>query len=130
MPSDEHKLVVFYDGSCPFCTFSATRLKKLDWMNNLQIYDLYTPEVLQKYHIPYEEAILRIQVINKKQERKEGLEALLEISKFIPSLCFFLPIFWLTIKLGLGTKIYDWIARNRFLFPVPGYCPIPDDKGK
>jgi predicted DCC family thiol-disulfide oxidoreductase YuxK len=43
-------------------------------------------------------------------------------------LWIFIPLFWLIIQIGLGERIYDWIAKNRFLFPVPGYCPVPDQE--
>ncbi|HSM25648.1 MAG TPA: DUF393 domain-containing protein [Anaerolineaceae bacterium] len=127
MESNGKKIIVFYDGSCPFCTYSAMRLKRLDWLDNLIIFDLNIPDILMKYQIPYEDAILRIQILTKNQERKQGMEALFEVSKYVPLLWFFIPIFWLVIKLGYGTKIYDWIAKNRFLFPVPGYCPMPKE---
>jgi predicted DCC family thiol-disulfide oxidoreductase YuxK len=118
--------IVFYDGTCPFCVYSARKLKKLDWMNKLKILDLFTPGLLEKHNIPLEKAMKRIQVITTENVCKEGMEALLFISGRLPLLWIFIPFFWLSIKLGLGSRIYDWIARNRFLFPVPGYCPIPD----
>ena len=122
------EVIVFYDGSCPFCVASARNLKKLDWLNKLKIIDLFTPGILEKYHIPLEEAVRRIQVLKNHEIRKEGMEALLLISYYLPLLWILTPFFWMSIKLGLGSKIYDWIAKNRFLFPVPGYCPIPDSK--
>jgi len=70
----------------------------------------------------------RIQVIKNGTIQKEGMDALLLISFDLPLLWIFIPFFWLSIKLGLGSMIYDWIARNRLLFPVPGYCPIQDPK--
>jgi len=120
--------IVFYDGTCPFCVYSARNLKKMDWMNKLNILDLFTPGLLEKYNIPLEKAINRIQVVKNGNVRKEGMDAVLLISFDLPLLWIFIPFFWLSIKLGLGSMIYDWIARNRFLFPVPGYCPIPDAK--
>ena len=120
--------IVFYDGTCPFCVFSARKLKKLDWMNKLRILDLYTPGLLDQYNVPIEKATNRIQVIKNSNIRKEGMDALLLISFDLPLLWIFIPFFWLSIKLGFGSKIYDWIAKNRFLFPLPGYCPIPDPK--
>ena len=121
-------MIVFYDGTCPFCVYSARNLKKMDWMNKLKILDLFTPGLLEKYNIPLEKAMNRIQVIKNGSIQKEGMDALLLISFDLPLLWIFIPFFWLSIKLGLGSMIYDWIARNRFLFPVPGYCPIPDAK--
>lgn len=120
--------IVFYDGTCPFCVFSARKLKKLDWMNKLRILDLYTPGLLDQYNVPIEKATNRIQVVKNGNIRKEGMDALLLISFDLPLLWIFIPFFWLSIKLGFGSIIYDWIARNRFLFPLPGYCPIPDPK--
>lgn len=128
MTSTFEKILVFYDGTCPFCTFSAARLLKFDWLGKLKVLDLYSNNVLEKYDIPIEEAVQRIQVINKQGIRKGGMDALLEISYHLPLLWLFIPIFWLVIKFGFGAKIYDWIAKNRFLFPVPGYCPMPEEK--
>lgn len=125
---DIKEVIIFYDGTCPFCVISARNLKKLDWLNKLIIIDLFTPGILEKYHIPLEEALNRIQVVRNHKVRREGMEALLLISGYLPLLWLLVPFFWLLIKLGLGLKIYDWIARNRFLFPVPGYFPIPDSK--
>ncbi len=50
-------MIVFYDGTCPFCVYSAKNLKKLDWMNRLTILDLFTPGILEKYDIPLEKAM-------------------------------------------------------------------------
>ncbi len=122
------EIVVFYDGTCPFCVTSARNLKKLDWLNKLKIIDLFTPGILEIYDVPLEEAMNRIQVVKNHKIRREGMNALLLISWYLPLLWIFIPFFWLSIKLRIGSKIYDWIARNRFLFPVPGYCPIPDSK--
>jgi predicted DCC family thiol-disulfide oxidoreductase YuxK len=128
MTSNDKKLLVFYDGTCPFCTFSATRLLKFDWFKKLKILDMYSNGVLEKFDIPLEDAVQRIQILNGRGKRKQGMRAILEISLNLPILWIFIPLFWLIIQIGLGERIYDWIAKNRFLFPVPGYCPIPDQE--
>ncbi len=130
MDKNEKEVIVFYDGTCPFCVASASNLKKLDWFKKLKIINLFTPGILEKYNIPLEKAMNRIQVVKNHTIFREGMEALLLISTYLPVLWLFIPFFWLSIKLGLGSKIYDWIARNRFLFPVPGYCPIPDPENE
>lgn len=122
------RTLVLYDGTCPFCTFSATRLRKLDWFHRLEIIDMYSGEILQNHQIPIEDAMQRIQVLNMKSHRKQGMEGILEISLHLPVLWVLVPFFWIINSVGLGNKIYDWIAKNRFLFPVPGYCPIPEEK--
>lgn len=119
-------ILVFYDGTCPFCVYSARKLKKLDWFDKLSLINLHSPGELEKFKIPYDEAMNRIQVVRGEDNRKEGMEAIMVISFYLPLLWVFIPLFWIAIKLGLGSMIYDWIAKNRFLFPVPGYCPLPD----
>ena len=128
MDTKGKQILVLYDGTCPFCTFSATRLRILDWFNRLEIIDLYTQGTLEKYQIPVEDAMQRIQVLTKKGKRKEGMDGILEISLQLPVLWIFVPFFWFIILIGLGNRIYDWIAKNRFRFPVPGYCPMPEKK--
>ncbi len=128
MKGQKERSLVFYDGTCPFCTFSATRLRKLDWFHQLEIIDMYSQGVLKEYQIPLEDATRRIQVINLKGKRKEGMDGLLAISLRLPALWLLVPFFRILILIGLGDRIYDWIAKNRFLFPVPGYCPLPENK--
>jgi len=119
-------LKVLYDGTCPFCVYSARNLKKIDWFHNLSLVNLYTPGILENYDISLESATNRIQVIRNEKEHKEGMEAILLISRSLPLLWLFIPFFWISIKLGFGVGLYDWIAKNRFLFPIPGYCPFPE----
>ena len=120
------KLIVLYDGTCQLCTYSARKLNKLDWMNKLDVVDLHSTDLLDQYKIPLEQALTRIQVVKDAKISKEGMEGILLISFYVPLLWVFIPVFWLSIKLGFGSRIYDWIAKNRLLFPVPWYCEIPN----
>ena len=122
------KLIVLYDGTCPFCTYSAQKLIKFDWLNKLEVVDLNSSDLLAQYKIPLEQALTRIQVVKDTKIRREGMEGILLISFYVPLLWIFIPVFWLSIRLGFGSRIYDWIAKNRLLFPVPGYCEIPEEK--
>jgi predicted DCC family thiol-disulfide oxidoreductase YuxK len=125
--TQDMKLIVLYDGTCPFCSFSAQKLRKLDWFQKLDMVDLHSTDLLEYYKIPFEHALTRIQVVKNEKIREEGMKGILLISYYLPLLWLFIPIFWVSIKLGFGSKIYDWIAKNRLLFPVPGYCEIPEE---
>lgn len=125
------ELNVLFDGTCPFCTASAKRIKQLDWLGRISIQDFHHAGILDHYGIPYEIANRRIQVIDASGKVSEGIDAILEISKRIPLLWILLPFVWISIQLKLGQKVYDWIAKNRFLFPVPGVCKWdPENPGK
>lgn len=61
----------FYDGTRPFCVACARDLKKLEWLNLLTTIDLFTPGILEKYHIPIEEVVNRIQFVKNHEVRRE-----------------------------------------------------------
>lgn len=118
------KLQVYYDGSCPICNTSAGFIDRLDWFNKVELVDLYEPGALEKAGISYKRAIYRIQVKTGECTIYEGIDALTLISVVIPSLWLIAPVLWLAGKIGIGNKVYDWIAKHRLIFPIPGYCKI------
>ncbi|MDG0960752.1 DUF393 domain-containing protein, partial [Bacillus paranthracis] len=54
------------------------------------------------------------------------------LAKVVPSYWFAVPFIKLSIVLGFGSKVYDYIANNRKLVPVghcrEGICEIPTKK--
>ena len=94
MDKNEKEVIVFYDGTCPFCVASARNLKKLDWFNKLKIINLFTPGILEKYDIPLEKAMNRIQVVKNHTIFREGMEALLLISTYLPVPFSGCPLNW------------------------------------
>lgn len=126
MKMNENSLKVFYDGTCPFCTFSARNIAKLDWFRNIDLIDANNEVMLEQFEITKEQALTRIQVVKNETYRAEGIDAIYLIVKKLPALWIFIPFLWISTKVGLGMRLYDWIARNRLIFPTPGYCPIQD----
>lgn len=122
------EVLVFYDGSCPFCVTSAGLIKRLDWFKQLKLINLFSPGILEKHKIDPQKAMQRIQVRTKQGKIIEGMRGVLYISLFLPLLWLTVPIMAASVWIGLGDKVYDWIAKNRLLFPTPGYCPLPDDQ--
>lgn len=116
------KYSIFFDGSCPFCTRTASQIEQLDWRNQLTLINLHDTKVLAKAGIDKQAALRRIQVSNADGEIYEGFHAILRISTQIPAFWLFVPILWASFRLGLGDKLYDWIAARRLLFPTPGGC--------
>ncbi len=120
------KILVFYDDTCPFCTRSARMIKQFDWFNQLEVINMYTPGIMESYAIDPQKAMQRIQVRTKAGAIQEGMAGITYISRFLPLLWMFVPFMALSLWIGLGEKLYDWIAKHRLLFPIPGYCPLPD----
>ncbi|HZK61691.1 MAG TPA: DCC1-like thiol-disulfide oxidoreductase family protein, partial [Anaerovoracaceae bacterium] len=69
-------------------------------------------------------ALSRFQVRTGNSEVYEGIDALIRISSVIPLFWLFVPILWLSGKIGIGNRLYDWIAKHRLIFPIPGYYKI------
>jgi predicted DCC family thiol-disulfide oxidoreductase YuxK len=52
----------------------------------------------------------------------KGFQALLEISKYILFLWPLLPVLGLLNGLGLGPRLYRWLADNRIIVPSGKMC--------
>ena len=118
------EIQVYYDGSCPICSASSRLINRLDWLNKVELIDLHQPGELDKAGITYQKAMSRIQVRTGCPQVYEGIDSLIKISLVIPLLWLPVPILWFSGKIGIGNRLYDWIAKHRLIFPVPGYCKI------
>ena len=124
------KLKIFYDGTCPFCVSSAALLQRLDWFNQLECVDLHAQGVLAAAGIPMEAALLRIQTLSENGDVHAGIDGVQQAARRIPALWWMLPFLRLAIWLGWGQRVYDWIAKRRLLFPLPGFCALPKKETK
>ncbi len=122
------KLIIFFDGGCPFCITSARFISRMDWFRQIDLVDLHQWEILDEYEIDPEKAQQRIQVRTKSGRVLEGLHGITYASKFLPLIWPFIPLMKISLWIGLGEKVYDWIAKHRLIFPVPGFCPIDSRK--
>lgn len=118
------EIQVYFDGSCPMCSTSSRLIHQLDWLNKVELIDLHQPGELEKAGISYKKAMSRIQVRTDNSKVYEGIDGLVRISMVIPALYLFTPILWASGKIGIGNKLYDWIAKHRLIFPIPGYCKV------
>ena len=106
---------------------SANLLKRLDWFRQLKLVNLHATGVIAQYGLDEAKAMQRIQVRRKDGVMIEGMRGITYISLFLPLLWLFVPLMQLSLQFGFGGALYDWVAKNRLLFPVPGYCPIDED---
>ncbi|SDC07744.1 Predicted thiol-disulfide oxidoreductase YuxK, DCC family [Shouchella lonarensis] len=116
------KISVFYDGWCPVCRKSMTRLQKWDRSNQLVFHSFREKEVLTRYQLDFERAEKRMITREERSGRMyEGIESVWLIARKLPVLWLFVPVLWIAMVLGFGQRIYDFLAERRAIIPV-GSC--------
>ncbi|TVX93171.1 thiol-disulfide oxidoreductase DCC family protein [Paenibacillus agilis] len=126
------KLEVWYDSWCPLCQQIHKRLLKLDWFKSLQFVSIRAPELvatLEKYGVSMEqvEKELHVRWI-ASNSIQSGIHAVISITKVVPPLWPLYPVLALLARMGVGEKLYNWIAGGRMIIPVghctDGLCPL------
>jgi len=109
------KIVVLYDGWCPFCIKTTNFLKRIDLSRNIEYESFREKSVVDNYKIPATNLEKRMHAIDRNNQAFEGIDAFILISKNILILFPMLPILIISKKLGFGQKLYDFIAGKRVL---------------
>jgi predicted DCC family thiol-disulfide oxidoreductase YuxK len=115
------KVVVFYDGWCPFCIKSVHRLKRMDYFGLIKYVSFRKEGVIKKYNLDLEKLEKRMHSKKLNGSVKEGIFAFIQISKRLPPLWPMVPVLYLGQLMGVGQKVYDYIASNRSIVPS-GKC--------
>jgi predicted DCC family thiol-disulfide oxidoreductase YuxK len=109
------ELAVLYDGSCSICRASATRVRRFDTAQRIELLDLHDPTALQRFPQIDREAALRLmQAVDLRGRVYNGADAWARIGLLLPGwkvaawLLFVPGIHWIAVK------IYAWVARNRY----------------
>ena len=122
------KTIVLYDGWCPICIQSIKRFKQLDWFKRLEFLSFRDKTILTNYPLEMDKLEKRIHSITKSGYVEDGIHTINRICKNIPLLWVFILCIYVSILLGFGQKLYDWIADRRFGFPTgcnENSCAIP-----
>lgn len=115
-------LVVFYDGNCSLCTESARYTTRLDWFGRIQFLSFRDVGVFEAYVLAGNDVENRIYSVALQTGRTfSGIHTVLQIFRRIPTYWLLVPFVWLSIHVGLGQSVYDWIAKRRNLIPI-GKC--------
>ncbi|SDN27531.1 Predicted thiol-disulfide oxidoreductase YuxK, DCC family [Fictibacillus solisalsi] len=113
------KLIVFYDNWCPMCTNIKRRINRLDWCNLIQMEGIRENGIENKITVPLEELEKKMYAVIKSTGKQvSGIDALTAIAIRIPVLFPLWPFLKLSSSLGLGQKIYQYIADNRSIVPI------------
>jgi predicted DCC family thiol-disulfide oxidoreductase YuxK len=108
-------LTVLYDGSCSLCRASAERVHRFDTRHRVELLDLHQPSVAQRFpQVDREVAMRWMQAVDSAGDVFNGVDAWAQIGRLLPGWSLFA---WLLLVPGihwLATKIYRWVARNRY----------------
>lgn len=116
------KLIVFYDSWCPMCTKAKERLERADCNAMIEFETFRNDKIVRKYQLDISQAESRIISIDSVcGVRYEGIYTFREICRRIPGYFAAVPFIQLSILLGLGQTLYDFIARRRTIIPA-GAC--------
>lgn len=127
-------MIVFYDSRCPMCTAVAERTKELDKKDTMKFASFRDKDVVEEYQLSTElqEKMEQRLYILKNNKWYDGIGSVYVLAKAVPSYWFVVPFIKLSILLGFGNKVYDYIANRRKLVPVghcrEGVCEIPSKK--
>ncbi|MED2479323.1 DCC1-like thiol-disulfide oxidoreductase family protein, partial [Bacillus thuringiensis] len=105
-------MIVFYDSWCPMCTAVAERTKKLDKKGKMKFVSFRNEDVVEKYELSQELQSKMEQrlYIFKNNKWYDGIQSIDVLAKAVPSYWFAVPFIKLSIVLGFGSKVYDYIA--------------------
>jgi predicted DCC family thiol-disulfide oxidoreductase YuxK len=126
------KGVVLFDGSCPFCRKSVGIIRKLDWFGRLEYRDATVPENWPATAEPLQMDRLmdEMHLVTPRGATHAGFFAFRWMSWRLPLTWLVAPLLYVPGVSWLGSKVYLWIARNRYnLVPChDGQCAVPRPK--
>lgn len=106
------KCTVLYDGWCGFCNSIISYIKKFCREDKVEFISFR--EIPESHLLVTKERLEeKMHVIHEDGEIKNGASAFLSIAKNSPKLWPTVPILYLTIKIGIAEKVYEYIAKNR-----------------
>ncbi|HEX2034367.1 MAG TPA: DUF393 domain-containing protein [Chloroflexota bacterium] len=115
------RVQVFYDGWCPFCRRTAATLQRLDRFGLLELHSFRDSAVLATYGLDAARAEARMQARAVRwpaASLAEGIDAVTLVASRVPLLWPAVPLLWGAGRLGLGQRVYDWVAARRVLIPA------------
>lgn len=124
-------ITVFYDGWCRLCTRSVATAARLDWFGWIRFVSFREPGIIQQWQLDPDKVEKRLHSTADGIHFREGIDGIIQMVSRLPLLWPTLPFFQLAKILGLGQRLYDWIASRRTIIPTGGcdeHCEIKPPK--
>ena len=108
--------VVIFDGECNFC---RSQVRKLHWMDfgkkRLSFISLHDSRVIERYEdLTFEQLMDQMYVIDSKQHRYGGADAVRYLSRRLPLLWIIAPILHIPGSARLWRWMYKQVAKRRY----------------
>ena len=121
---------MLYDGACPLCRKSVALLRRLDWLGRLHDQNAREVEKLPPCREPLDPGRLLVEMHVVTPDRRRayaGFRAFRWLAWRLPAVAPFAPLLYLPGVPWVGSKVYRWVAKNRFqLVPCgDGGCKVP-----
>lgn len=109
---------VFFDGMCPVCKKAKRNLERLDWLGRLQYEDIHNRPAAEAAlpAVTYADMLRQMYVKRPDGSYFGGFEAFRALAAVLPLCWPLVPFLWLPGAKFIGTRMYKFIARNRFKF--------------
>ena len=109
---------VFYDGMCPICKKSKRTLERLDWLGRLKYADIHDRRFAEAElpTVTYADMLKQMYVKRPDGSYFGGYEAFRAMAPMLPLCWLIVPLLWLPGARFFGSRIYAFIARNRFKY--------------
>ncbi|WP_213277004.1 DCC1-like thiol-disulfide oxidoreductase family protein [Chryseobacterium indologenes] len=108
---------IYYDNYCPNCTLFVRNIKRLDWMNMLEIKELRNPSHISEA-FGINKTLAEQQMASYDKKWRYGFITIYMILLRLPLFWIFFPILFLFKITGLGQLIYKELAVKRKIIPI------------
>jgi len=117
------RVLVFYDGHCQLCIRSVEALQRLDFFSLLEFVSFRDPQVIVTHGLDARQLERRMHTKTlRTNDIQEGIDSVIQIAIRLIPLWPIVPVLVVARLLGLGQRIYDFIARHRMILPSPSSC--------
>jgi predicted DCC family thiol-disulfide oxidoreductase YuxK len=111
------RYTVLYDGDCPICRGSVSRLEAKDREGILDFVPAKAPEVGEEFSWLSPDALREaVHVVGPDGKTWVGVEAMEELARVLPGWRWLSWALRVPLVRPLAERIYAWVARNRYSF--------------
>ena len=116
--TEERINTVFYDGMCPVCKKSKRTLERLDWLGRLKYADIHDRQFAETElpDVTYADMLKQMYVKRPDGSYFGGYYAFRAMAPMLPLCWALVPFLWLPGAAFVGTRVYRFIAKNRFKY--------------
>jgi len=109
------RLTVLFDGHCALCSASARRVRRFDSRGRVELLDLHDPSARRRFpHVDRDQAMKWMLAVDAQGKTYQGADAWAQIGALLSGWNLLAWILRVPGIHWLATRMYAWIARNRY----------------